>query len=99
MDPVIARIRKDLKVSADPAIRASFQRFFKDEITYYGVKVPVVRKIAKKYWTEVKSLEKKEIFSLCEELYRSNYCEEAFIVSCWAHLLENRYEKEEEYEN
>ncbi len=95
MDPVIARIRNDLKVSADPAIRASFQRFFKDEITYYGVKVPVVRKIAKKYWTEVKSLEKKEIFSLCEELYRSNYCEEAFIVSCWAHLLENRYEKED----
>jgi 3-methyladenine DNA glycosylase AlkD len=95
MDPVITHIRKDLKASADPATRASFQRFFKEEVKYYGVKVPVVGKIAKKYWAEIKFLEKNEIFSLCEELYRSNYCEEAFIVSSWAHLLAARYEKKD----
>jgi 3-methyladenine DNA glycosylase AlkD len=95
MDPVIANIRKDLRTSADPATQASFQRFFKEEVKYYGVKVPTVVKIAKKYWGEIKFLEKKEIFSLCEELYRSNYCEETFIVSSWAHLLESRYENKD----
>ncbi len=95
MDPVIAGIRKDLTTNADSATRANFQRFFKEDVHYYGVKVPVVGKIAKKYWAEIKFLEKKEIFSLCDELYQSNYCEEAFIVSSWARLLAPRYEKED----
>jgi 3-methyladenine DNA glycosylase AlkD len=95
MDPVIEHIRKDLRAGSDPATGASFRRFFKEEVVCYGVKVPVVRKIAKKYWTVVKILEKGEIFSLCEELFRSNYCEEAFIVSSWTHLLEPRYEKKD----
>ena len=95
MDPVIAHIRKDLEASADSATQASFQRFFKERIKYYGVNVPVVGKIAKKYWAEIKFREKNEIFLLCEELYKSNYCEEAFIVSTWAHLLATRYERKD----
>jgi hypothetical protein len=50
MDPVIAHIRKDLKACADPATQASFQRFFKESFKYDGVNVPVVRKIAIRYW-------------------------------------------------
>ena len=95
MDPVIAHIRKDLKASADPATRKTFQRFFKEEVKYYGVKVPTVRKIARKYWNEIKVRDKKEIFSLCEELYKSGYCEEGFVVSSWAHLLADRYERDD----
>ncbi len=95
MDPVIANIRNDLRANADPATRAGFPRFFKEEVTYYGVKAPLVGKIAKKYWAEIEVLDKREIFTLCEELYRSNYCEEALIVSSWAHLLAERYEKED----
>ena len=93
MDPVITLIRNDLINSADPATQKIFQRFFKEEVRYYGVKVPAVGKIAKKYWKEIKVRDKKEIFSLCEELYKSGYCEEAFVVSSWAHLLADRYEK------
>ena len=59
MDPVIIAIRKDLTTNADSATRANFQRFFKEKVHYYGVKVPVVGKIAKKYWAEIKFLEKK----------------------------------------
>jgi len=95
MDPVIAHIRKDLKASADPATRKTFQRFFKEEVKYYGVKVPTVRKIARKYWKEIKIRDRIEIFSLCEDLYKSGYCEEAFVVSSWAHLLADRYERED----
>jgi 3-methyladenine DNA glycosylase AlkD len=90
MNQVIERVREELKASADEKTKQSFQRFFKEEVTYYGVKTGTVGKIAKKYWSEVKSLGKREIFSLCEELYRSNYTEEAFIVSFW---LPNLVEK------
>jgi 3-methyladenine DNA glycosylase AlkD len=42
-----------------------------------------VGKIAKKYWKQVQILSKQEIFALCEELYRSDYTEEAFVVAFW----------------
>lgn len=89
MNPTVQNIREELEASADEKTQKSFQRFFKETVTYYGVKTATVGKIAKKYWKEVKSLSKKEIFSLCEELYRSGYTEEAFIVSFWLpNLLE-----------
>ena len=91
MDPVIATIRRDLKDNIDPKTRTNFPRFFKGEILYYGVKVPTVVRIAKKYWKEVQLRDKQEIFSLCEELYKSGYCEEAFVVSTWAALLSQRF--------
>jgi len=92
MDPVIAAIRKELSENADPVIRDTSKRFFKEEITCYGVKTAAVTAIAKKYWKEVRSREKREIFTLCEEFYRSGYLEEAFIVSTWAHALSDRFE-------
>lgn len=92
MDQVIAAIRKELSENADPAIRESSRRFFKEEISCYGMKTAAVTAIAKKYWKEVRPLDKEEIFSLCEELYRSGYLEEAFIVSSWAHALSDRFE-------
>jgi 3-methyladenine DNA glycosylase AlkD len=95
MDPVISQIRKDLKEIADPAIRITARPFFKEEIECYGIKTAAVVAIAKKYWKEVKSRDKEEIFSLCEELYKSGYMEEAFIVSTWAPKLADRFERED----
>ena len=83
MNDILAQIRLDLQASADPKTQKSFQRFFKEQVKYYGVKVPTVGKIAKKYWPQVRLLEKQAIFKLCEELYRSDYTEEAFVVSFW----------------
>jgi 3-methyladenine DNA glycosylase AlkD len=92
MDPVITHVRKELSESTDPQTQKNFPRFFKGDVIYYGVKVPTVVKIAKKYWKEVRTRDKTEIFSLCEELYKSGYCEEAFVVSTWAALLSKRFE-------
>jgi 3-methyladenine DNA glycosylase AlkD len=83
MQNILAEIRTDLKASADPKTQKTFQRFFKEEVKYYGVKVPTVDKIAKKHWAQVKNLDKEAFFGLCEELYSSNYTEEAFVVSFW----------------
>ena len=83
MNNILAQIREELKTNTDQQIQKSFQRFFKEQVKYYGVKTEVVGKIAKKYWKQVKTLDKQTIFKLCEELYRSDYTEEAFIVSFW----------------
>ena len=83
MNNILAQIREELKANTDPQTQKSFQRFFKEQVKYYGVKTETVGKIAKKYWKQAETLDKQTIFQLCEELYRSDYTEEAFIVSFW----------------
>jgi len=83
MNSIINDLREELKANTDSQTQKSFQRFFKEEVKYYGVKVPTVYKIAKQYWKQVKTLSKQEIFCLCEQLFASNYTEEAFVVSSW----------------
>ena len=68
MDDILAQIREELKANRDPQTQKSFQRFFKEQVKYYGVKIETVGKIAKKYWRQTKTLDKQSIFSLCEEL-------------------------------
>jgi 3-methyladenine DNA glycosylase AlkD len=92
MNPIITKIRKELKRNSSAKTRESFQRFFKEPVLCYGVKTPLVGKIALRYWKEVEPLGKKRIFALCRELYGSDYCEEAFIVSWWAPKLAAGYE-------
>jgi 3-methyladenine DNA glycosylase AlkD len=95
MDPVITCIRQELKGLADEKTRTISQRFFKEELSCYGIKTPVVTALAKKYWKEIKHREKREIFALCEELYRSGQLEESFIVSTWVYALSGRYGRED----
>lgn len=92
MDPVIEQIRFDLTNSIDEKTKSGFQRFFKEKISCYGVKSGNVSKIAKKYWKEVNGKNKSYIFSLCEELYQSGYCEESFIVSSWMAEYADQFE-------
>jgi len=83
MNTILAQLRAELKANTDSQTQKSFQRFFKEQVKYYGVKTETVGKIAKKYWKQTKALDKKTIFQLCEELYCSDYTEEAFIVAFW----------------
>lgn len=80
---ILTNIRKELKKNSEKKTKESFKRFFKEEVLLYGVKSAIVSKIAKKYFKEIKELNKKELFLICEELLKSNYCEEAYIVSNW----------------
>jgi 3-methyladenine DNA glycosylase AlkD len=90
MHLIIAKIREELEAGASEKTKKSFQGFFKEEVTCYGVKTGTVAKIAKKHWNQVKLFSKEKIFALCEELYRSDYTEEAFVASFW---LPNLVEK------
>jgi 3-methyladenine DNA glycosylase AlkD len=83
MSTILCQIRADLKANADDYTKQSAQRFFKENIKVYGIKTATVEKIAKKYWPQVKPLGKPEIFHLCEQLYSSDYLEEAGVVASW----------------
>lgn len=95
MEGIIVAIRRELMSFPEEDRTPDFQRFFKEEVRCYGLKTAPVRKTAQKYWKEVKSLEKDEIFSLCEELFSSGYTEEAFIASVWTERLSKSFEEED----
>ncbi|MDR7665196.1 DNA alkylation repair protein [Methanosarcina sp. Z-7115] len=96
MEPnIVARIRNDLALSVDEKTKANCSRFFKEEVLYYGVKSALVRKIVKNYFNEIKSENKQEIFTLCEELLQSDYCEEAYIAFEWAYQVRNDYSEDD----
>lgn len=91
MSQIIQNIRKELKGISDGKTRESGQRFFKEPVKMYGAKSADVGKIGRKYWVEVKDLSREEVFSLCEELFKSDYCEEAFIAAQWLPKLKNDF--------
>ena len=89
---IIAGIREELKRGVNGNTRMDFQRFFREEVLCYGVKTAEVRKISRRSFVKLKGRSKQEIFLLCEELFASDYCEEAFIASDWTYRLRDRFE-------
>jgi len=92
MSEIVLDIRSELMQSVDEKTLNSYQRFFKEEVRCYGVKSAVVRKIATKHHPEIEHKSKHEVFSLCEELLESDYCEDAFIAFEWSYFLRKDYE-------
>ncbi len=93
--PVIKQVRKALTESVDEKTKAGAQRFFKEEIQHYGVKVPVAQNIGKQAFHQIKDLPKPEIFALCEELWKSGLIEETFIACNWSYYICAQYEAED----
>jgi 3-methyladenine DNA glycosylase AlkD len=94
MSMIIQKVRKELRENADEKTKKSFQRFFKERVVFYGVKSAVVVKIAKENFKQIKDLPKEKIFDLCEELFKSGYCEEAWVAANWANWIK-KYERDD----
>jgi len=95
MGVIINKVREDLKRTSDEKTRKSSLTFFKDEIKLYGVKSPLVGKIAKAHFKEIKDLRKPEIFALCEGLWRSGFIEESFVACNWAYSVHQDFKPED----
>lgn len=89
---ILQAVRSELKSNINEKVKNNYNRFFKEPVKFYGVKTALVEKIVKKYWLEIKNKPKKEIFVLCEELFKSDYTEEAFIASQWVYLINKQFE-------
>ncbi len=95
MTGIVKRIGAELRNSADDGVRQSSQRFFKERVRVYGVKTAVVGTIARRYWREVEGLQKEELFAICEELLRTDYCEDAFVVADWLPRMAASFEPDD----
>jgi 3-methyladenine DNA glycosylase AlkD len=92
---ILESIRAELVQLADEKTKSNYDRFFKEKVVYYGVKSGLVIGIAKKYYPRIKPSGKAGVFTLCEELLKSNYSEEAFIACEWSYRMHNEYETED----
>ena len=55
----------------------------------------VSQRISREYFKKIKHLEKKKVFSLCEELLESGYIQEIGIAFRWAFRFKNQYEEKD----
>ncbi len=92
MKTILEQVRQELIKSVDEKTQSTAQNFFKEAIKAFGVKVPVVNKIGKDFFSKIKDNSKSEIFALCEELWKSGYLEESFIACRWSYALHKKYE-------
>ena len=92
---IIEALRNELQGRADPAVRESGRRYFKEDPLSYGIQNAEVNRLAARYFQQVKTLTKRELFDLCEELLYSRYNEEAFIACEWSARLEKQYDRED----
>lgn len=72
MPKILDELNKELdKLAKDPNNIKDYSRFEKNKTKKLGFISLLLRKISAKYFQQIKALEKKEIFSLCEKLLKS----------------------------
>jgi 3-methyladenine DNA glycosylase AlkD len=83
MDKLISNVRQKLIEKTDSKTRETTKRYFKEgeQAITYGVKTVETRKIGKDFCRHIKGFSKQQIFELSEELWKSQYFEEA-VIAC-----------------
>lgn len=89
---IIADIRNTLAGNIDSKTLQSSERFFKEKVKPYGVKVSIVSQISKEVFSQIKSWTKADIFTLCDKLWQSGYLEEGFMAANFSYFIKKRYE-------
>jgi Predicted DNA alkylation repair enzyme len=87
----VGRVRKALREAGDAAAADKGRRFFKEEVRLLGVSVPATKRIAAEYFESIKDEPKETLFSLCEELWRSDMMEETWVICEWAYAKRDAY--------
>jgi len=94
-DEMIKKINIELLEMVDEDYREIVQNYFNNEIENYGVRTGEVRKLARRYYGEIKGLSKQDIFEICEELLDTGISENRTIAFQWAHRLKAQYETDD----
>ena len=82
---ILNRIDKELNEVVDPRHKKDNSNSVGFRKT--GIRTPIVRKIAKKLFKEIKDLKKQDILNLCEELLKQNDNIKTTIAIQWASQL------------
>ena len=92
MKTILQNIHKDLKAASDKKTKESGKTFFKEEIKSHGVKIPQVVKIGRENYSKIKDKSKKDIFFICEELFKTGFIEEAIIACNYSYNINKQFE-------
>lgn len=85
-------IRQELISKIDKEYQKVSKTFFKEKTNGLGVRIPVVRKIAQKYYPEIKNLAPKDIWNICETFLQQED-EFKFIAFDWASRQKDNFVK------
>lgn len=77
---MLKALRAELKANSDRTY--NYNMFFKEPIKAYGVRYPVLRKIARDFFPE--KIKEDDLKKLCEELWQSGMHEESVVAVYWA---------------
>lgn len=91
MENIIEQFRQALVDNIDEHVRSHGDRYFREEVKFYGVGAGTVTRLSKEYFHMAEELPKEEIFAMCEELWESGYNEEQWAAANWAYWVADRY--------
>jgi 3-methyladenine DNA glycosylase AlkD len=91
MNQIIKNIREELLRNADEKTRIQGEKFFKENVKIYGLKSAAVTSIAREHYKNLAEKSKSYVFSLCEDLWKSGYMEEAGIACIWSYNVRKQY--------
>jgi 3-methyladenine DNA glycosylase AlkD len=92
MDKIIENLRSELIRNGDEKTKQSGERFFKEDVKFYGVKSALEKQISREHYKSITDKSKSHIFSLCEELFESGIMEESFVACSWSYNVRKDFE-------
>ncbi|MCF7876170.1 DNA alkylation repair protein, partial [Candidatus Bipolaricaulota bacterium] len=94
-ESLITGIESELLEMVDEDYKEGVQNYFNNEIDNYGVRTGEVRRLARRYYGEIKNRSKKDIFEICEEMLETGISENLTIAFQWAYRLKSEYERDD----
>lgn len=92
---IISEMQKDLDDHKDEKTKNSSVHFFKEPVSFRGVKSVDINRISRQYFLKIRHEGKQNIFKACRELLETDYSEDAFIAFDWAYRLKDEYVPED----
>lgn len=94
-EKIFREIQAELNTKADEEYRILVRDHFKMDVSnFLGVRIPLVRKIANKYFKELKGLRIEDILKFCNQLLETKIYEHKVIAFHWSFKCSNQYQNE-----
>jgi 3-methyladenine DNA glycosylase AlkD len=90
---MLKEIQSKILKQADPVAAKSIERFFIEPVKSHGLNASAVKAISKQYLPAIDTMEKSDVFALCEKLMKTDYMEEFGIANDFVHRMIKRFEK------
>lgn len=93
MQDILNGLRESFAKYADKDVAANSHKFFKEDVNFYGITTKIMKDIDKQTMKLLKGKSKKEVFWLCEELFKSTRYEESIAACNASYFIKDQFEK------